>query len=169
MMFISGMQRSLFSLGFRWRCRGEDDAAGGRADRGYVKPGPESRRIVGTGPGGRWTVWTLHSSRPQRKEPTMSNRQAMPGADAKTNTSQPAHSEPTKQAGARTGAKANGRSAGGGDTSQGATKGGDWRGEEVSSSKVASSAEDAASRAEGNGPVRAGAAARDPISRTKTL
>ena len=98
----------------------------------------------------------------------MSNRQAMPGADAKTNTSQPAHSEPTKQAGARTGAKANGRPAGGGDTSQGATKGGDWRGEEVSSSKVASSAEDAASRAEGNGPVRAEAAARDPNPGTFT-
>jgi len=44
----------------------------------------------------------------------------------------------------------------------GARKGAMWRGEEVSSSSRATSAEDAAVLAEGNGPVRAEAAVRDP-------
>lgn len=84
----------------------------------------------------------------------MINRQAMRGAGPKTAGKAPPHTKPTKGEGGRASVKTNGASSGAGT---GPDSGG-WRGEEVLS---ASSAEEAASRAEGNSPVPAEFAAGD--------
>jgi len=93
----------------------------------------------------------------------MINRQAMRGAGTNTTSKAPPRAKLTKEAGARSSVKTNGKAEGRGPATKGAMKRTSWRGEEVSSTpaKLASSAEDAASRAEGNAPVRADVAARD--------
>lgn len=85
----------------------------------------------------------------------MINRQTMRDADTKATAKAPGRTKQNKEAGAGSSAKGNQTP---------------WHGDEVlsSSPQGASSAEDGAARAEGNGPVRAEVAARDPDPGTYT-
>jgi len=99
----------------------------------------------------------------------MINRQAMRGAGTKTTSKVPPRTKLTKEAGARASVTTKGKVDDGGAASRGSSKAAPWRGEEVSSPPSRSSSpEDAASRAEGNGPVLAEAAVRHPNPGTFT-